>query len=142
MTKHKPTYEITINSDRSTTAGMTVLLLTGVALTISDARHLFWGSAKGQVSMSTILVALYCLALAISLREKLFKLALALNGIQASVRVIFGYAHASPESRHVAAIGGLVLSLTGWLIIIVAAVNWFRSVIRRIPTPEREDPTP
>ena len=140
--KQRPNYEITIDSDRIATVGMSVLLVGGIALAISEARYLFWGKAVEQVSLGTIVLALSCLAFAFSFKEKLFKLAFALIGTQALVRAVLSYAHVSHDSQHIAAISGLILSLTGWLIIIVATMNWFRSVIRRVPTPEREDPIP
>jgi hypothetical protein len=140
--KQRSNYEIAIDSDRITTAGMAVLLVGGIGLTISEARHLFWGRTVEQVSLGTVVLALSCLAFAFSFKEKLFKLAFALIGTQASVRAVLSYAHVSHDSQHIAAIGGLILSPAGHLMMIAAALKWFRSVVRRIPTPEREDPTP
>jgi hypothetical protein len=137
----KPIYEITIDSDWITTAAVAVLLLVGTALAISDARHLFWGRAFEQVSLSTIILALYCLVFALSLREKLLKLAFGLIGIQASARVILSYVYASYDLRHVAAICEMALNLVGLLIMIFVILKWFRSVVRKGPRHQPEDPT-
>jgi hypothetical protein len=137
--KQRPIYRITIHSGWSTIAGVASVLLICIASAILEMRYLLEGHIV-RVSWGTILIALSSPVAAVIYREMHLKLALALIGIEASVRITLSYVHASYAARHVAAAAGHALKFVGLLIVTFAIVKWFRSVIRRIPVAEPEGP--
>jgi hypothetical protein len=138
--KQEPAYETRIDSDRGTIAQVALALLFCVGFTALETRYLVLGRVQGA-SLTTLLTALCCFVLVIKSKEMLLKVAFALIGIQGSARFILTQVHAPYAIRRLAAIGGRWLIIVGLLIAIFAILKWFRSVIRRTPTPDPKGPT-
>ncbi len=137
---NKARHTITIDCDRSTSAGMAAALLISVVVAIFDTRLLFLGKVM-RVSVSTIFVALACLVGAFLFRNLLVKLALVLIGVEALLRIILSHVRASYALRHAVAAVGMALKIVGLLMVIFTIVKWFQSVLRRVPISEPGEPT-
>ena len=125
--------EITINSNWIMTPGMAVgLVVCGVFLTW-EIRDLVFDNVHRRVPLATVVGTVYCFLLAYSVREKSWKIALVLFGTGSAGRIISSYFHASSSLQHSADVVGSAAHQIALTIILVAIVQWFRSVIRWIP---------
>ena len=139
--KQELAYDITIDSDRVTIAQVVLALVFCVAFIILEARHLVLNQVT-RPSLTAVLVTVCCFALAIRFRDVLLKLAFVLIGVQDLTRFILAQVHAPYALKHLAAMGGGVLKISGLLMIDFAIAKWLRSVIRRVPIFKPEEPTP
>jgi hypothetical protein len=139
--RQEPAYDITIDSDRVTIAQVVLVLVFCVAFIILEGRHLVLNQVT-RPSLTAVLVTVCCFALAVRFRDILLKLALVLIGVQDLTRFVLAQVHAPYALKHLAAMGGGVLKIIGLLMIAFAIVKWLRSVIRRVPIFNPEEPTP
>jgi len=133
--------EITINSNWIMTVGMALLLVFCAWQVVREAHYLLLGNlAERAVSthlldkIGIVILAVYCLLFAFSFGALHVRLALILLGIAAVVRFSLSYLRVSPATLHVANIGDSIADQIALMIIAFAIVQWFKSVIHRIPT--------
>jgi hypothetical protein len=119
-----------LKSDWFTTAGMSCLLVISLLFAASDFRHAFRDQVS-QASGYTLIFAAYGFLLAMSYYLGFWgRAGFLLLGLCGSVRAALFYLHAGSGSQHVAAIYALVLSGFAWIMIFIAALQWFRAVAR------------
>ena len=137
VASHKP--EITIDSNWIETIMMAVVLVFCGWQLIREARHLAFGNLGEQVMMTqvfdkiqTAIYVVYCFLFAFSLRAKPVKLAFLLLGTDMAIRVTLHYLHSSATMQHAAAVVGSIARQVAFTILLVAIIQWFRSVVRRV----------
>lgn len=117
-----------LKTDWFTTAGMSCLLAISLLFAASDFHHAF----RDQITVAsgyTLIFAAYGFLLAMSSYLGLWgRAGFLLLGLCGSVRAVLFYLHASPDAQHVVAIYVLVLSGFAWVMIFIAAIQWFRAV--------------
>jgi hypothetical protein len=132
---------ITIDSDRATTIGIAISLLGAILVAVSDIWRLVSGQVVPRVSLGTIIVAVSGVVALFIFRPLLLKLAFALMAVQAAARIILSHVHATVGGLHIVAMGAMTTNLVAVVIVIFVIVNWFRSVIRRVPRSLGKDAT-
>ncbi len=136
----EPRREITIDSNWIMTVGMALLLVFCVWQVVRDARYLVLGNLSEQVvfahvidKIGIVILAVYCFLFAFSFETLHVRLALILLGTAAVVRFSLSYLHVSSVTLHVANIFDSIADQIALAIVAFAIVQWFRSVIHRIP---------
>ena len=121
---------------------MAVLLVIVGAMLIWKIRVLAFGVVTDHVSLLSIITVVYCFIFAYSIPGRFVKTALVLLGTETACRLMLRYAHASLSVRHAASVGGSIVDQIALTIILVAILQWFRSVVRRTPpsNPEGHEP--
>jgi hypothetical protein len=140
----QPFGEITVDSDRSTTALAAIAFIVLGLLLANDIRQVLWGTPN-QIAIAGTLNRLcaaftvfYGIFLAFTWPSRLVKVGCGLLTAELGVRFAFTYLRISPIARHplvIARSEALQLSL---LIFLVAIAQWFRTVVRWAP-PSREE---
>ncbi|SRR6266446_208091 len=133
---------ITIDSDRIFTLEMAALLLIVGAMLTWNIRVLAFGVVTEDISLLSIITVVYCLIFALSIPGKFVKTALILLGTETACRLILKYVTASsPSVRHVASVGGTIVDQIALTIILIAILQWFKSVVHWTPSiPEGREP--
>jgi hypothetical protein len=141
-------WEITVDSNWITTIGM-VLLFAFVAFLLGwsirdflydkvDYRVL-QGARNGWLdSLPYVIGAAYSFAFAYMLPGKHVKAAFLLLGTEYTVRFAIEYLHVAAGMHHSAAVAGSVARQVAFTVILVAIIQWFKSVVRWVPPPNTE----
>ena len=129
--------EITIDSNWIVTVGMALLLVFCGWQLIREARHLVFGNLAEQVSLtqvsgkiSAVTYVVYCFLFVFLFSAQSVKLAFVLLGTDNVIRVALYYFHSSATMQHSAAVAGSTARQVAFAIILVAMIQWFRSVVR------------
>ena len=129
--------EITVDSNWIVTIGMALVLVFCGWQVIRDARYLLFGDLSEEVMLthvfdkiSTFIYGVYCFLFAFSFRPKSVKVAFLLLGTDMAIRVALHYHHSSVAMQHSAAIAGCIARQVAYTVILVAIIQWFRSVVR------------
>jgi hypothetical protein len=123
--------EILINSDWMTTFGVALLLLFSLWRAAYDFRQIANGEFTQPVSIHALLLAFYAFLMAYwSVGRRLLRGGFFLLGAGASIRIVVYCLHASDHAQYLAAINALVFGIAAWTMILICAVQWFRSVVR------------
>lgn len=132
--------EITIDSDWITTVGMALLLVFCVWQLIREGRHLVFDRLAGEVLLTqitdkirTVLVVICYFLAAFSLWPHSVKLGGLLLGTDIVVRVALHYFNASTSVQHSAAVAGSIARQVALVLFVFAIVQWFKSVVSRVP---------
>ncbi|MGA7291009.1 MAG: hypothetical protein WBW53_23455 [Terriglobales bacterium] len=122
--------EITVDSNWITTTGMALLLVLGGGALIHEIRNLLSDALDKPISFCTIVLT-PCLFLAALGEKKIsLKIAFVLWGTRVAARVSSSCLHDYPGVQHFTAAGGSIANQIAFTIILVAIVQWFRSVVR------------
>ncbi len=129
--------EIAIDSNWIVTVGMALLLVFCGWQLIWEARHLVFGNLADQIilaqvfdKISAVIYVVYCFLFVFSFPAKSVKLAFVLLGTDKVIRVALHYLHSSATMQHSAAVAGSIARQIAFTIILVAIIQWFRSVVR------------
>jgi hypothetical protein len=125
-----PQREIVVDSDWISGLAMTLLLVIALAFALQDWKLLAHGIVAQPVTLYTVLGAGYLFYVAISVSERLFRVAAFIAGLGAAVRALAFYLHGSDEVQRLAAINGLVLSLFASAMLVIGVAQWLRRVTR------------
>jgi hypothetical protein len=134
-------WEITIDSNWIMAIAMAVLLVACGVLLIREIGHLIMGNVVDKpplsnhflTNVSNVMVAVFFFVLAFESRAKLEKIACVLLGTDFAGRLILDYLHVSTRLQHFATTTGSVLRQIAFTILLVAILQWFKSVVRWIP---------
>jgi hypothetical protein len=136
-TTSKRLWEITIDSDWIMIIGMAVVLVFCGWQLIREARYLVFGNLGEEVlvthlfgKIQTVLYVAYFFLFAFSFRAKPVGLAFLLLGTDMVIRVALHYLHSSATMQHSAAVAGSIARQVAFSMILVAIIQWFRSVVR------------
>ncbi len=136
-------WEITVDSNWIMTIGM-VLLFAFIAFLLGwsirdllsdkvDYRVL-QGARNGWFDALTYaLGAVYCFVFAYSFPGKHLKVAFLLLATEYTVRFAIEYLHVAAGVHHSAAVAGSIGCQVAYTILLVAIIQWFKSVVRWIP---------
>jgi hypothetical protein len=136
-------WEITIDSDWIMTIGM-VLLFAFIAFLLGwNIRNLLFDKVDYRFlqgarnvwfdALTCVLGAVYSFVFAYSFRGKHLKAAFSLLAVQYTVRFTIEYLHIAVGMHHSAALAGSIACQAAYAIILVAIVQWFKSVARWTP---------
>jgi hypothetical protein len=125
-----PKREITIDSNWIMTVGMVSLFVVCSSLLVWTIRNRWFERVDGPVSLIFLFGAVYYFLFAYSFPSKSLKVAFLLLGTQTVVRGALQYLYASTNAQHVAAIAASIVRAIAFAIILMAIVDWFRSVTR------------
>jgi len=132
-------WEITVDSNWIMTICMAALLLICVGLLSWDIRNLLFDRADESFSLTSLIIGVaYSFALAYSFPANSLKLAFLLLGTEKVVRGALYYLHASMSMQHFVAAGASIARQIAFTIILVAIIQWFKSVVRWIPSSNPE----
>ena len=133
--------EITINSDWTMLVSAGILLIVVSAFLIIEARNFVLGHVSKTVSFTTLICVPFGFLVAFSLgpKLKLMKVAILMVGTAIASRFTLHYLHTSVSVQHFAAVGGSIVNQIALTIILIAEVQWLRSVIRWVPTSNSGD---
>jgi hypothetical protein len=121
---------VVINSDWLTSMGIAALLVLSVLHVAADFRRISRGHFVEHVSINTIVLALAAFLLIRSGVERLLRSGFLLIGLGASTRAAVFFLHASDNAQFLAAIVSFAFDIFGWMLILLFAVQWFRTVTR------------
>jgi hypothetical protein len=139
--------EITVNSDRTTTALLVVLFIILSLMLMRDIRHILWG-APNQIAISgtlnrfgAALAIVYCLVFVFRWPNTLVKIGGALFAAHLSLALTLIYLRISPTALPKLAFADAIVMQVSLVIFLVAIAHWFRTVVRWAPPSpgERED---
>jgi hypothetical protein len=141
-------WEITVDSDWIMTIGM-VLLFAFIAFLLGwSIRDLLFdkvdyralqGARRGWFDALTyVLGAVYSFVFAYSFPGKHLKVAFSLLATEYAVRFAIEYLHIGASVHHSAAVAGSIARQVAFAIILVAIIQWFRSVVRWFSPPNPE----
>jgi hypothetical protein len=130
-------WEITVDSNWITTIAMALLLVLGGCALIHEIRNLLSDALDKPISFSTIFLAPCLFLAAFGEKKKTLKIAFILWGTSVVARVSSSYLHASPGVQHFTATDASIANQIAFTIILVAIVQWFRSVVRWNQSPEQ-----
>jgi hypothetical protein len=142
----KSGWEITVDSNWIMTIGM-VLLFAFIAFLLGwSIRDLLFGKVDYGVSQDVrngwfdtvtyVIGAVYYFLFAYSFPGKHLKVAFLLLGTECTVRFALAYLHVAAGVHHSAAVAGSIARQVAFTIILVAIIQWFRSVVRWNPSSE------
>lgn len=128
--QHSGKREIVVNSDWLSALGIAFLLLFSLLMAVLDCRNVLRGHLQ-PVSFDTVILALCGFAIAASPKlGRTVKAGAIAVGIGAAIRALAYYLHASAGTQQLAGINELVFSTFAYVMFIIAAVQWFRRVVR------------
>jgi len=136
-------WEITVDSNWIMTTGM-ILLFGFIAFLLGwSVRDLLFDKVDYRVvpsvrhgwldTLAYVLGAVYCFVFTYSFPEKHLKVAFLLLAAQYTVRFAIEYLHVATGVHHSAAVAGSVARQVAYTIILVAIIQWFKSVVRWNP---------
>jgi hypothetical protein len=133
-------WEITIDSNRIMTIGMGLLFAFIAFLLGWSIRDLLFDKLDHEVlqrvrngwldTFTYLIGAAYSFLFAYSFPRKHLKVAFLLLGAQYLALAVVFYLHAETNVQHSAVIAGAIASQIAYTIILVAIIQWFRSVVR------------
>ncbi len=115
------------DSDRKVKFQVALALFAAIVVAILEIWRLASGRTGGRVHLSTLLIALSCLIAITQYKQMLLRVALALIGTQAAIRVILSRTHMSVSWLHIVNVAGLMMQLLGAIMVIFVIVEWFNS---------------
>ena len=115
------------DSDRKVKFQVALALFAAIVVAILEIWRLASGRTGGRVHLSTLLIALSCFVAITQYRQMLLRVALALIGTQAAIRVILSRTHMSVDWLHIVNVAGLMMQLLGAIMVIFVIVEWFNS---------------
>jgi hypothetical protein len=135
-------WEITVDSNWVITIGM-VLLFAFIAFLLGwSIRNLLFdkvdyrvlqGARNGWLdTLAYVLGAAYSFVFAYSFPGKHLKVAFLLLGTEYTVRFAIEYLHVAAGVHHSAAVAGSLACQVAYTIVLVAIIQWFKSVVRWI----------
>jgi hypothetical protein len=113
--------------DRKVRFQVSLVLFATVVIAILEIWRLASGRTGERTYLGTFVVALGCFAAMIHFKQRLLRVAFALIGMQAAVRVVLSRTHIVAGWWHIANVAGLSTQLLGFIIIIFVIVDWLRS---------------
>ena len=136
-------WEITVDSNWIMTIGM-VLLFAFIAFLLGwSIRDVLFDKVDYRVlqgarngwfdALTYALGAVYCFVFAYSFQGKHLKVAFLLLATEYTVRFAIEYLHVAAGVHHSAAVAGSIACQFAYTIILVAIIQWFKSVVRWIP---------
>ena len=117
----------TSDNDRKVRFQVAIALFAAIVIEISGAWLLVSGRTSGRVHLSTLVVAFGCFAVMFHFKGLLLRVAFALIGMQAALRVILSRTYVPVGWLHIVNVAALMIELLGVSIIIFVIVEWFRS---------------
>jgi hypothetical protein len=115
------------DSDRKVKFQVALALFAAIVVAILEIWRLASGRTGGRVHLSTLLIALSCFIAITQYKQMLLRVALALIGTQAAIRVILSRTHMSVSWLHIVNVAGLMMQLLGAIMVIFVIVEWFNS---------------
>ncbi len=141
-------WEITVDSNWIMTIGMVLLFAFILFLLGWSIRDLLFdkvdyralrGARHGWLDALTyVLGATYSFVFAYSFPGKHLKVAFSLLATEYTVRFAIEYLHVAASVHHSAAVAGSIARQVAFTIILVAIIQWFRSVVRWFSPPNPE----
>ena len=136
-------WEITVDSYWVITIGMVLLFVIVAVILGWNIRNLLFDEVDYRIgqaarngwldTLAYVLEAAYAFVFAYSFPGKHLKVAFSLLAAQYTMRFAIEYLHVAVGMHHSAAIVGSVARLVAEAIILVAIVQWFKSVVRWTP---------
>jgi len=136
-------WEITIDSNWIMTIGMALLFAIIASLLGWSIRDLLFDKVDYRVlqggrngwldTVAYVLGAAYSFVFAYSFPGKHLKVAFLLLGTEYTVRFVIEYLHVAAGMHHSAAVAGSIARQVAYAIILVAIIQWFKSVARWTP---------
>jgi len=115
------------DNDRKVRLQVALALFAAIVIATLEIWRLASGRTGGRAYLSTLIIAFCCFVAITHYKQMLLKVAFALIGMQAAIRVILSRTHVSVGWLHIANVAGLMIQLLGVIIIIFVIVKWFRS---------------
>lgn len=128
---------ITTNADM-VNAKVGLALAAVICIGLWGVRNVISGRVP-RPSLATALIAIFCAAAILHFRQMLLRVALAMAGAQAVVRVA-PCPHAPTVWQYAAAVGGETITDLAAIIAIFVIVKWADPGIRKHPPSDRESP--
>src|SRR5579863_2425042 len=118
------TNEDTAENDRKTRFLVAVVLFVAIVIAILGIWLLASGRTGGKAHLSTLVIALCCFVAITQYKQMLLRVAFALIGTQAAIRVILSRTHVSVGWLHIANVVGLIVQLLGAILVIFVTLEW------------------
>jgi hypothetical protein len=115
------------DTDRRIRFQVALALFAAIVIEIWGAWLLVSGRTSGRVHLSTLVIAFGCFAAIFHFKELLLRVASALIGMQAAIRLILSRTYVPIGWLHIVNVAALMIELLGVIIIIFVIVKWFRS---------------
>src|ERR1700691_2060272 len=101
------------HNDRKIRFQVTLALFASILIAILEVWRLVSGRTSGRAYLSTLVIALSCFVAVFRYKQMLLRVAFALIGIQAAIRVILSRTHVSVRWLHIANAAGIMTTLLG-----------------------------
>jgi hypothetical protein len=115
------------DNDRKVRVQVALALFAAIVIAILEVWRLAFGRFGGRAYLSTGFIALCCFVAITRYKQMLLRVAFALIGTQAAIRVILSRTQVSVGWLHIANVVGQAMQLLGTIIAIFAIVDWLRS---------------
>jgi len=125
----------TADSDRKVRFQVALALFAAIVIEIWGAWLLVSGRTSGRVHLSTLAVAFGSFILMFRFKEMPLRVAFALIGMQAAIRLILSRTYVPIGRLHIVNVAALMIELLGVIIIIFVMVDWLRSSRREKTSP-------
>jgi hypothetical protein len=117
----------TADNDRKIRFQASLALFAVIFIAILEIWRLASGRTGGRAYWSELVVACFCFVAVIPFKQMPLRVAFALTGMQAAIRVILSRTHVSIGWLHIANVAGIVTKLLGAILVIFVIVDWLSS---------------